>query len=424
MSDIASSSYWGRRHNVLAMCFLAMFIAYTDRVNISVASVAMLEQLHWTQTIKGYVLSAFFVGYLLFMIPSGWLATRYGGKRVLALSVIWWSVFTLLTPWAATVSIAVLIAARIGLGLGEAAVMPATYELFHRWVPSGERSRAVTRFLSGVPLGQVVGFVVTGWLTSRFGWQTSFYVFGVIGFAWTALWLARISNDPADDRHITAAEVELLRPDGGPAHAGSLRPVSELIWKMPVWAIVFAHFCNNWGLYLLLGWLPSYFREAQGLGIGSAGLFSAVPWLAAFVVGNLAAMLADRAIARGVSVLLVRRLMVGIGLLGFAAFLLLVRDAHSPALALALVCAATGALGVAWSGFAANMLDIAPRHAAVLIGISNTMATIPGIAGVAITGWLLDRTGTYSATFLLSAAIATVGALLFFTFSSAKRIDV
>jgi ACS family sodium-dependent inorganic phosphate cotransporter len=406
------------------MCFLAMFIAYTDRVNISVAAVAMLEEFHWTQTVKGYVLSAFFVGYLLFMIPSGWLATRVGGKRVLALSVIWWSVFTVLTPWAATVSVPVLIAARIGLGLGEAAVMPATYELFHRWVPSSERSRAVTRFLSGVPVGQVVGFIVTGWLTSRFGWPTSFYLFGMIGFVWTAVWLAKISNDPARDPRITAPEIELLRSGSGAADDSTLRPVSELIWKMPVWAIVFAHFCNNWGLYLLLGWLPSYFRDAQGLGIGSAGLFSAVPWLAAFAVGNIAAMLADRAIARGVSVLLIRRLMVGIGLLGFAGFLLLVRDVHSPTLALALVCCATGALGVSWSGFAANMLDIAPRHGAVLIGISNTMATIPGIAGVAITGWLLDKTGTYSATFLLTAAIATVGAVLFFIFGRATRIDV
>jgi ACS family sodium-dependent inorganic phosphate cotransporter len=69
------------------------------------------------------------------------------------------------------------------------------------------------------------------------------------------------------------------------------------------------------------------------------------------------------------------------------------------------------------------MLDIAPRHCAVLIGVSNTMATIPGVAGVAITGWLLDRTGTYSATFLLTAAVAITGALVYFIFGSAKRID-
>ena len=117
---------WGRRHTVMLLCFLALFIAYTDRVNISVAAVAMREQLGWTQTTKGLVLSAFFIGYMLFMIASGWLASRYGGKRVLAAAVVIWSVFTLLTPWAAIHSIAVLVAVRIGLGIGEAAVAPAT----------------------------------------------------------------------------------------------------------------------------------------------------------------------------------------------------------------------------------------------------------------------------------------------------------
>src|SRR5258708_2360192 len=88
------------------------------QVDGSVAVVAMREQFGWTQTGKGLVLSAFFVGYMLFMVPSGWLATRYGGKRVLAASVAWWSAFTMLTPWAATFSVAALIAARIGLGVG------------------------------------------------------------------------------------------------------------------------------------------------------------------------------------------------------------------------------------------------------------------------------------------------------------------
>src|SRR3981081_4894322 len=89
---------WGRRHALLILCFLALFIAYTDRVNMSVAAVAMREQLGWTQTTKGFVLSAFFVGYMLFMIVSGWLSHRYGGKRVLAAAGGFWSLVNLLIP--------------------------------------------------------------------------------------------------------------------------------------------------------------------------------------------------------------------------------------------------------------------------------------------------------------------------------------
>jgi ACS family sodium-dependent inorganic phosphate cotransporter len=417
------SHVWGRRHTLLAMCFLAMFIAYTDRVNISVASVAMRDQFGWTQTAKGIVLSSFFIGYMLFMVASGWLAMRFGGRRVLAIAVAWWSAFTILTPRAASASIAVLVAVRIALGIGEAAVMPATYELFRRWVPESERSRAVTRFLSGIPFGQIIGFVVTGWLTTRFGWSASFYLFGMIGFIWTAVWLARVSNDPRHDKHISAQELELLQDGTGAQQVPAGTSVRELLTRPPVWAIFIAHFCNNWGLYLLIAWLPSYFRDAMGLSFANAGMYAAAPWLAAFAVGNVVAAIADKAIAGGVSLVLVRKLVVGVGLLGFACFLLLVRDAHSSTGALVLVCMATGALASCWSGFAPNMLDIAPRHGAVLIGVSNTLATIPGVAGVAITGWLLDRTGNYSTTFTLTAAIAVFGALVYFVFGSADQID-
>jgi ACS family sodium-dependent inorganic phosphate cotransporter len=423
VADNSLPQVWGRRHALLAMCFLAMFIAYTDRVNISVASVAMREQLGWTQTVKGIVLSSFFIGYMLFMVASGWLATRFGGKRVLAISVAWWSVFTVLTPWAASISIAALVTARIALGIGEAAVMPATYELFRRWVPESERSRAVTRFLSGIPVGQIVGLLVTGWLTSRLGWPASFYLFGLIGFIWTAFWLARISNDPADDRHITAQELRLLQADTELEQVPVGASLRRLLAKSPVWAVFVAHFCNNWGLYLLIAWLPSYFRDAMGVSFANAGVYAAAPWLAAFATGNVVAVLADKAIARGATVILIRKLVVGVGLLAFAGFLLLVREAHSPTSALVLVCAATGALGICWSGFAPNLLDIAPRHCAVLVGVSNTLATVPGVAGVAITGWLVDRTGTYSATFTLTAAVAILGALIYIIFGSAKRID-
>src|SRR6185312_10543112 len=226
--------------------------------------------------------SSFFIGYMLFMVASGWLATRFGGKRVLAISVAWWSVFTVLTPWAASVSIVALVAVRIALGIGEAAVMPATYELFRRWVPETERSRAVTRFLSGIPLGQIAGFLVTGWLTSRFGWPVSFYLFGLIGFIWAAFWLARVSNDPADDRRITAQELRLLQTgtEMKPLQPGASVSLRSLLTRSPVWAIFVAHFCNNWGLYLLIAWLPSYFREAMGLSFANAGVYAAAPWLA------------------------------------------------------------------------------------------------------------------------------------------------
>jgi ACS family sodium-dependent inorganic phosphate cotransporter len=141
-----------------------------------------------------------------------------------------------------------------------------------------------------------------------------------------------------------------------------------------------------------------------------------------FLGTNVAAPISDRMIARGTSVTATRKVMQAIGLLGSAAFLVAMRDVHSPMVAVALLSGATFTLGFAWSGFAPNSLDLSPRHAAVIFGVSNTFATIPGIVGVAVTGWLVDATGTYAAAFVLTAAVSGVCMLAYAIAFDAKPI--
>jgi MFS transporter, ACS family, solute carrier family 17 (sodium-dependent inorganic phosphate cotransporter), other len=401
---------------------LACIIAYTDRVSISVAAVAMKEQLGWSQTEKGFVLSAFFVGYLLFMFLAGLLATRFGGKRVLGFSVLAWSIFTLVTPFAAASSFSLLIVARVGMGIGEAGMFPAAYELFGRWTPPAERARAVARLLSGVPVGTVLGLLGSAWLIQRYGWPAAFYVFGSFGLLWCALWFRDIENDPSADTRLDAGERELLC--AAPTVAASAVPPASSGWllRRSVVGIVIGQFATMWNLYVLLSWLPSYFRDVQQLSIAGAGIFSAAPWVAMFVTTNVGASVSDAMIARGTSVTRVRGLMQCGGLLACAAFLLATRAAHTPTVALLLMCAATGALGFTWCGYSPAILDVAPRRSAILCGLSNSIGTIPGVVGVAATGWLVDVTGTYSAAFTFSAAISVAGALAFWMLFDARPV--
>jgi MFS family permease len=189
-----------------------------------------------------------------------------------------------------------------------------------------------------------------------------------------------------------------------------------------VFALVTGQFASAWTLNVLLSWLPSYFREVQGLSIANAGLFSAAPWLAMAAAINLAELLSDRMIRGGVNVTSVRKLMQCGGLIASAGFLLATRGAHNPAAALMLLIGATAALGVTWCGFAPGVLDIAPRHRGVMVGFTNTLGQIPGIIGVGATGWLVDITGTYSAAFVLAAAISFTGALVFGSLFSARPL--
>lgn len=415
---------WPKRGTVLVMCFLATFVCFLDRVNLSVAAVAMQREFGWSESTKGMVLASFFVGYLVFQIPSGWLANRFGGRNVMAVAIIWWSLFTLLTPLAAMVSLPMLILARIGMGLGEGATFPAAYNLGARWFPPGERSRFVGILLSGIPVGTLFALLSTGIIVRSWGWPWVFYLFGVAGLVVSGVWLVLIRNSPAEHPRISAAERRLLVQENGPSTAAAgAAPWRKLLRQPAVWALIFNHFCCNWILYVLLTWLPSYFSQTQHLSLVNAGLFSAAPWLIMVLCGNAATAGADALIKRGADVTRVRKAFQVIALLGAAIALLLVRGVTDAQEAMALMCVALGALGLSWAGFSPNHLEIAPNHADVLVGMSNTAGSIPGALGVAATGWLVDRTGSFDTPFFASACIAIAGAVVWLFFATARRID-
>jgi ACS family sodium-dependent inorganic phosphate cotransporter len=138
-------------------------------------------------------------------------------------------------------------------------------------------------------------------------------------------------------------------------------------------------------------------------------------------MANVTSWLADAMIARGRSVTFVRKTMQISALVGSGGFLLLLQTISTPGAALLLMCGAAGTLAMSLSGFAVNSFDIAPRYADVVWGISNTAGTVPGIIGVAVTGWLIDRTGSYNAPFFLTAAVGLVGALVYLIYASGTR---
>jgi MFS family permease len=121
---------WPRRFTLVLFFFTCALILYIDRVNISVVAPLLMAEFGWDPAVMGTILSAFFVGYLLTQLPGGWLADRFGGKGILGWAVVWWSVATFVTPFASTVPL--MIAARIGLGIGEGVTPPALHSIWWR----------------------------------------------------------------------------------------------------------------------------------------------------------------------------------------------------------------------------------------------------------------------------------------------------
>ena len=414
---------WQRRYTLVGLGFAATFICYIDRVNISVAIIPMSAELGWSATTQGTVLSSFFVGYLLTQIVGGRLADRFGGKAVLAGGVLLWSLFTLLTPPAAALGFSMLLIARVGMGLGEGVNFPAIYTLHARWIPIDERARAMALNNSGIPLGTVFALIVTPIVVAELGWHWAFYLFGTVGFVWLLAWQTRTAATPASHPRIAPAELARIQAGSTPAgEPGTAPPISAFLKHPSVWAITVAHFCNNWSLYVLLTWLPTFVNKGLGVNFASVGWFTMFPHIAYFVFLNVAGTTADTLIRRGMDVGRVRKLMQTIGFGGVAIALLIVGHVHSAPMAITIMTIGNGVFAFTAGGFFVNHMDVAPRSAGTLMGITNTAATIPGIIGVYVSGLILDATGSWAIVFDVAAGVALFGLVFYLIFASGKRV--
>lgn len=186
--------------------------------------------------------------------------------------------------------------------------------------------------------------------------------------------------------------------------------------------LITAHFCNNLGGYFVVTWVPTYLNKELGVPPSEIGLYAMLPWVAAFLVGNASGWLADVMITRGISVTATRKIFQSIAFTGASVFLLLLIGVKSANLAILYMTLSFmfGAFGLA--AFGVNHLDIGPRYAGILVGITNTAATIPGIFGPLAVGYILTMTGSWTGVFVMIAAVNMLGLLVWNLFATGERI--
>lgn len=414
--------HWRQRYSLVFLCFCAVFVCYIDRVNISVAIIPMAGEFGWDAATQGIILSCFYFGYMITQYLGGALADRFGGKVVLAIGVIWWSVFTILTPPAAALGLAALVMVRVLMGMGEGVTFPSIYSLYGKWVPTDERARSMAMTNSGIPIGQVAALLVAPWIALQWGWEWIFYIFGAVGFIWYVFWHYAVAKDPASHARVSTAETEEIRTGIPPATNPNARtPTLALFKSKAVWAIVVAHFCNNWSLYVLLSWLPTFVTSGLGFDFADSGWVSMLPHLVSFVFLNVAGQVADRLVRSGMAVTYVRKLCQTIGFGGLVVALATVGLVDDPWLAIGIMCAGNALGAFVTGGFGVNHMDIAPNHAGKLMGITNTFGTIPGIIGVTVSGFILEATGSWALVFQVAAGVTLFGLIFYLIFASGEK---
>jgi MFS transporter, ACS family, solute carrier family 17 (sodium-dependent inorganic phosphate cotransporter), other len=231
-----------------------------------------------------------------------------------------------------------------------------------------------------------------------------------------------VTATPALHPRISDAELALIAASATPRSAADGVPWKALMTSMPVWAIIVAHFCNNWSLYVLLSWLPTFVNKGLGFDYASVGWITMIPHIASFLFLNIAGNVADRLIAGGMPVGRVRKLMQTVGFGGISIALIIVGQVESAWMAIAVMTIGNALAAFVTGGFAVNHMDIAPKYAGTLMGITNTAGTIPGIIGVFVSGLILELTGSWALVFQVAAGITLFGLVFFLLFSSGKRL--
>lgn len=340
---------------------------------------------------------------------------------MLGFGVVWWSLATVLTPFAAHLGLPVLLAARACMGIGEGVAMPAMNNLLSKWVPVRERSRSLALVYSGMYTGSVLGLALSPHMIHAIGWPSVFYVFGVVGVGWFYWWVKRASSSPMEDAFITSAERKYIA-----RNTASQKPIGKIPWKLllskpPVWALIISHFCHNWGTFILLTWMPTYYNQVLGLDLKSSGFFSVLPWVTMAIASNVGGWIADTLVERGWSVTTVRKVMQTIGFLGPAFFLTQLGKIHTVSGAVACMMASQGLDAFSQSGLYSNHQDIGPRYAGVLLGMSNTAGVLAGVLGTAATGFILQN-GTWDEVWGVAVALYLVGTVVWNLFSTGEKV--
>jgi len=420
-----SGSRW-----LVFMTVLAVYICMIDRIAISIAIIPMAEDNGWSPTVQGAVMSAFFLGYVTLQIPAGYLSDRFGGKWVLGLGVLFWSLFTLLTPASAALGITVLLACRFLMGVAEAVTWPSIYSLYSRWVHPNRRASAVGLMNSGISGGAVIALICTPWLISVWSWQGAFYLYGVLGILWFAVWAPLARSRPADKTDWDTADAVLATAEVGSAadqNDVSAQPVYPrltvrgMLRSRAVWAVAVAHICINWSLYLVLSWFPTFVNRELGADLQLAGFLALAPTIVSLVMAPLAGRLFDRLVAKGHDRLKVRRVMQSLAFAGITAAMMAITFTDSLILSVVVITLSNALTAFSIGGFATNHLDIAPNQSGLLMGVTNTLAAVSSSASVFVSGWIQDLSGGWDAVFLTAAGVSVFGAVIYGSLSGVER---
>ncbi len=396
------------RHIVTVFAVTLAMITYIDRVCISQTAPAMRHDLGLSAIEMGRAFSVFAWAYALFEVPGGWLGDRLGPRRVLMRVVLWWSFFTAATGWVWNSTS--LLVTRALFGAGEAGCFPNLTRVFTTWLPASKRERSQAILWLSARWGGALTPLLVAYVLDYVSWRRAFELFGLIGVAWAMAFYWWYRDDPRTHPGVNSAELAMLPPHEETATVASV-PWRRLVSNASVWLLCVQYMCLSYGWWFYITWLPTYLRDARGLGMKFGALLAGLPLLLGGV-GNLVAAALVGPLTRASNVVIARRILAVTGFVGASASILVFTRIQDPTHAMLVLGLASFfndfVMPPAW----AACMDIGGRYSGTVSGSMNMMGNIAGGFSPLVVGYLLAWTaGNWTLTFYISAAVYLMGAL-------------
>jgi ACS family glucarate transporter-like MFS transporter len=401
---------------LIAWLFVLSAVAFLDRVNLSIAGGSLSAEYHLSNVQFGLLSTALLIGYTLFQAPAGWLADRFGPRRVLTSAVLWWGVFTALTaaiPVSIGAPLAALIAVRFLLGAGEAIIYPASNQFVSRWIPTQERGVANGLIFAGVGAGSGLSPFLVIYTMEHYGWRFSFWVCALIGCAAGILWHLAARDTPEEHPQVSPVELTKIRSGltlGSKTDrtAGASSPWPRILRSRDIWLVTVSYFCYGYVAWIFFAWFYRYLSEVRGLNLKVSAFYGTLPFLAMAISCPLGGLLSDmltRAAGRRVGRCGVAAFAIALAGV-FLAFGSRVDNARIASIVLA---GGAGALYLSQSSFWSVSADMGGSFSGSVSGFMNMGAQSGGAVTASLTPWIAAHYG-WTASFLVAALLCAIAA--------------
>jgi len=310
------------------------------------------------------------------------------------------------------------------MGVSEGVSYPTITVILTHWIPVKERALALSFAWGGSSLATAMTMGFSPAFVVAFSWQWLFYASGILGFIWYIFWYFIGADKPETHPTISTEELNYIKnntPVMNKTVDGAI-PFKLIFTSLPVYAILIAHFATTWNAYVLLTWMPSFYHDEYQIDFKALGFITALPYIVHFIVGAITGRVSDTLIKRGIRIVYIRKACHFFGLIGSSILFFFITKT-SLNVSIAFLTIGYGFGGIGMSGFGPNMIDILPEFSGMLMGISNTIGTLPGIVGVSLTGYILDQTHkNWQIVFDIMSIINLLSIVVFLLFANDKRL--